>query len=933
MRRQQKPNNKHYAGIGAKRHASRKMDSKETLTPRYYPCRIVGANEDIYEQHRLRRLRLQQPNTDVDGWDETTHALIQVLEYPLTYPFEDYTSDCIVVKRSRLLPYYGNSSATNDKENEMRTTKAKGTSAATLSKQANPLAWSLKLWKIYVQQRQSDLARHTASTSTHNDSGVLTPTDIQAGHYYLQRILEVAQAGGLDDTKESKNQDTTADSNNEKGDVTKNEEVDVGDLDVPYSLNFSDDEDYAAPRVLTLASLLERQREPLRPGDVIEYTHPIFVNGDKRGRRQATVLSTDPNRRPMIYLDNGDVLPDDILVARVQTYCQQTGQLLEHPGVFRSIEDFRMQVQQVATSDGKTIDAAEGIRRQAEHIKGILQQGKRELVEWGRNREMPTSPESTTRTTMTKTVDLPKTSSTSTKNSTTASSKVRSDALTNVARKNPPATSKREGISSFHLAKRHTLPIPKSAQTSATRVFPPTATTSAQPQCQTANNSSLSLPKKSSSLSNGAKGKVKNQPKARQRPSSPPNVTKASAAMNKPGRVATRTNALSISLSDSSDASCSSSSGSSNSSCSSSPALIRGSSKPRPEDRLPTAPTNIISTGKPKIARPRFDSDSSASEDTPFDIERRKLGKTKGGSATPARSPKQRGLRQQPARKTMLTEEQRRDALESHKIPGSGRIESSVNPTATRSPFNRPKRNVSDVDDQVTAPKAPSGNCRPAKSTTSSSNGLVLTKCSEKASPSHRNARSGIDHVRLRNARNGVDPVPLPALPGKPRDFSIEHSLESSIDLTNTPSDEDVDDNDDGGKIECHPRKEESNESLKGGVYVSAAKSRLPGHFPARKVSKKRDAESVDSDALNVDEEEDLFDTDSSSDGGSCSPTVDRRIHRKRKHGNDLSHNDSKSPQRRRQARKSNNSPKYPSSGQLQIKQISPRSRRVYDDW
>jgi hypothetical protein len=88
------------------------------------------------------------------------------------------------------------------------------------------------------------------------------------------------------------------------------------DLQVPYDehlLSDDDDNDYLDE---TLFDYDEPSNEPLRPGDVITYTLPIFTAGDARGRRVTTVLSTDPHRHPVLVLQNGDVLPPDTRPSR-----------------------------------------------------------------------------------------------------------------------------------------------------------------------------------------------------------------------------------------------------------------------------------------------------------------------------------------------------------------------------------------------------------------------------------------------------------------------------------------------------------------------------------------------------------------------------------------------------------------------------------------
>jgi hypothetical protein len=120
-------------------------------------------------------------------------------------------------------------------------------------------------------------------------------------------------------------------------------------LQVPYAEHLlsddddDDDDDYLDE---TLFDYDQKSNEPLRPGDVITYTLPIiFTAGDARGQRVTTVLSsTDPNRNPMLVLQNGDVLPPETTVKRIQVW--EFGTLYPHRhGYFCPITFFLVEKQ------------------------------------------------------------------------------------------------------------------------------------------------------------------------------------------------------------------------------------------------------------------------------------------------------------------------------------------------------------------------------------------------------------------------------------------------------------------------------------------------------------------------------------------------------------------------------------------------------------
>ena len=62
----------------------------------------------------------------------------------------------------------------------------------------------------------------------------------------------------------------------------------------------------------------ERKNEPIRPGDCLLYYSPVFAAGDKRGKREATVISVDPKRNPILMLSNSEHLPENTQVCRVK---------------------------------------------------------------------------------------------------------------------------------------------------------------------------------------------------------------------------------------------------------------------------------------------------------------------------------------------------------------------------------------------------------------------------------------------------------------------------------------------------------------------------------------------------------------------------------------------------------------------------------------
>lgn len=114
---------------------------------------------------------------------------------------------------------------------------------------------------------------------------------------------------------------------------TMKESVDEDFLDAPYTqaINFDPDLNNLDDTV---------SNEPIRPGDVIEYYSPVFVVGDKRGLRQATVLSVAPEAEVILTLSNGECLPEDTRVKRIKV--MDGNELVDHPGIYRAINNFKL---------------------------------------------------------------------------------------------------------------------------------------------------------------------------------------------------------------------------------------------------------------------------------------------------------------------------------------------------------------------------------------------------------------------------------------------------------------------------------------------------------------------------------------------------------------------------------------------------------------
>jgi len=139
-------------------------------------------------------------------------------------------------------------------------------------------------------------------------------------------------------------------------------------MEVPYTQNLG------LPGGI-VRRLDDKPKEPLRPGDVLLYYHPMYVAGARAGLRITQVLEVNPHQDICLELDNGEVLPKDTQVKRCQEYVN--GRLIEHPGVFRCIESFRLRQGTLEEPDGSA--KRSDFRRHVERLYKIFMETKDEL--------------------------------------------------------------------------------------------------------------------------------------------------------------------------------------------------------------------------------------------------------------------------------------------------------------------------------------------------------------------------------------------------------------------------------------------------------------------------------------------------------------------------------------------------------------------------
>jgi len=169
------------------------------------------------------------------------------------------------------------------------------------------------------------------------------------------------------------------DREDDASDSDEDEEVEDDEhepLDIPYTqaLGLESDDEYLPPPIIDPENV--KSKEPIRPGDVIEYSSFLFVAGDKRGHREATVISVDPNRDPALVLDTGDILPNDTSIRRTKIIVG--GKLRAHAGVSRPIQNYAMEK---AVMKGRSDNVSAGFAKEASRVGSIIRRNMAKFQE------------------------------------------------------------------------------------------------------------------------------------------------------------------------------------------------------------------------------------------------------------------------------------------------------------------------------------------------------------------------------------------------------------------------------------------------------------------------------------------------------------------------------------------------------------------------
>ena len=272
----------------------------------YHPCRL-GKKEETFG------LDLEQ------DYDESKKSLIQMIVFP------GGLGERMIVQKRRLIPYCGNKTNNDDSDEKNEWCKTRCQQYIKCLKKRNPSRYKTVRGSLDVM--------------------------LKAELIWLKRILDHAKKYSqtllLSETTNQEGNDSEEHLESGLVEIFPNEDVDGDDnhseLDEPYTQDWGnptsdteEDDPYAS--AVTLAP--SRKKEPIRPGDVISYHSHVYVSGDKRGLRTATVLSVNAKGDPILKLSNGECLPKNTQIKRVKIMVR--GTLVDHKGIYRPIDFFKL---------------------------------------------------------------------------------------------------------------------------------------------------------------------------------------------------------------------------------------------------------------------------------------------------------------------------------------------------------------------------------------------------------------------------------------------------------------------------------------------------------------------------------------------------------------------------------------------------------------
>ena len=283
---------------------------------KYYPC-CQSTNTDI-----ASGLKLPKRET----WDTTKKTFIHYVK-SACLAMGEYN----VVSTSTLVPFHGNEVSTEGGD-------AVG-------------QWCPQLCSAYETQMKKQLRK---AGENELDTGV----SVRSHMIFLEKILENAKV-----LEEQKTKLATA----KQKKTSKIRPVNAMDVDKMLLARSASDTEESSSDDDGAEGVCERKTELIRPGDVIEYTDVMAIQGDKNYQMTSKILSVDPRRTPVLVLENGDFLPPETRVKRIKKIYR--GNLLDcDKARYKPISDFKLSKASLVGAEG----VAAGIKKEAERVGEVI---------------------------------------------------------------------------------------------------------------------------------------------------------------------------------------------------------------------------------------------------------------------------------------------------------------------------------------------------------------------------------------------------------------------------------------------------------------------------------------------------------------------------------------------------------------------------------
>ena len=316
----------------------------------YRPCR---------ECHKDEAFGLNLPQT----WNEKEKVLVQYFE---KCTFEKRN----LVKRKMLIPFYGG------QENEIRN---------PCVDKRNRIS---NLGTVIIEDEIKELHKNIPSESKlqwcdqHLD--LLTKqlkrrkrdeVYIQAELLFLKRIVKSSQEKHLYNESLKKTEIEESEENEAVHENALEQEIPF----VSQSTQSEEEQDQESSDNSTSEinfKVCRPKSEILRPGDIVAYYHPTAIVGDKRGYREAKILSVTPKRDPVLVLDNGEYTCNDTLMKRVRIICR--GKLVDNSskGTFNEVSKYKHR-------KAGNADFAAGMKQDVKRLNTIMNKKTAKLREKG----------------------------------------------------------------------------------------------------------------------------------------------------------------------------------------------------------------------------------------------------------------------------------------------------------------------------------------------------------------------------------------------------------------------------------------------------------------------------------------------------------------------------------------------------------------------